>query len=209
MWRHFHQQCFQNRFGPFKKWKLLFGDYKVVKVGMKLGWQQNCWSMFPTNFWMHYYDYTLMCYTLGNRLLHGGKISLQCYRKNWEQNKLLISDLSPTYGCYTKCLLTSSLDDWNMYLMHSNLKNNMVARRRLEGHLLSTNILLDKAQAIGVPVWISNWISSLDYQFGLIQGVWPGTLACTVGSPLWARNLCTFDLDFTTGVLWTTWWNYW
>ena len=39
---HFHQQCFQNRFGPFKKWKLLFGDKKMVKVGVKLGWQQNC-----------------------------------------------------------------------------------------------------------------------------------------------------------------------
>ena len=68
-----------------------------------------------------------MCNTLGNRLLHGRRLCLQCYRKNWEQNKLLISDLLPTYDCYTKCLLTSSLDVWNMYLMHSNLKNNMVS----------------------------------------------------------------------------------
>ena len=46
----------------------------------------------------------------------------------------------------TKRLLTSSLADWNMYLMHSNLKDNMVS--------VQDDDSKDKAEATGFPVWI-------------------------------------------------------
>ena len=84
------------------------------------------------------------------------------------------------YGCYTKHLRASSLENWNMCSMQSNLKNNMVSGQ-------SRN----------------NRFTGVEHQLRLV------TLASIVGSLLWARSSWTFDLGFRTGVLRTAWWNCW
>ena len=68
--------------------------------------------------------------------------------------------------------------------------------RRLEEHLLTANLLLDKAAAAGITVWID--------KFRLVKGIWPRTLANIVGSSTRTRGSRTLNVVVRECIWWTT-----
>ena len=67
---------------------------------------------------------------------------------------------------------------------------------------------IEKISADFVGQSCGNRFSGVQHQLGIVQCVWPGTLASVVDSLVWAKIVSTFALGYTTGALRTTWWNY-
>ena len=156
--------------------------------------------MFPINFWMHYYDCTMMCYTLGNRLLHGRRLLFTMLPKKLKAKQ--VTDFRPIANLRLLYKLLA-------YLVLGRLEHVLDAQqpeeqhgfragRRLEEHLLSANILLDKAQASGFPVSII----CLELSKAFDRAHWPALWAALFEQGVSEHLIWVLQRVY---VLWTTW----
>ena len=75
------------------------------------------------------------------------------------------------------------------------------AGRRLEEHLLTANLFLDKTLAANIPVWIL----SLD----LSKAFGSSRLGCVVVSFVRTGGVNSHVMDSSNPILWSTWWGHW
>ena len=72
------------------------------------------------------------------------------------------------------------------------------AQRRVEEHLLTTNLVLDKTLALDVPVWIV----SLDLSKAFDKVKWESLWEALMGSPQRTWSIRSYVVGFATHLLW-------
>ena len=152
---------------------------KLRKCGDDVGLTAEVLKHAPTKFWEHllpvYNDIpyhgavprSWFC-TLFNMLPKKGLANIRLFYK--------------VLACLLVDRIEHQLDDHQPEEQHGFRRG-----KRIEEHLLTANVFLDKALDVGIPVWVG--------KFRFVQGIWPCPSASTLERFAWTRHLRTHDLD--------------
>ena len=185
---HCKDQCaWWNPGGIYQNYVLQFGGWRLGNVETNLVWQLRDSKMRLRSFWGCYSH----CSTTS---------SFTCERPEFNTLFSMLREKNvaiTTSRRQTNCEHSFVLQNI-AYLEDSNIFWNRTAgRRRLEEHLVTANVMLDKSDAVGIFAWIIRFV----------ERVWPGALACIMEGPCWWGNSCPSRMDFAMRIFRTMWRN--
>ena len=130
---------------------------------------------------------------------HGAKRCSACCQKKQGHYNLRTSDQLQTFVYYTKTFAYFLLGRLEQFLEagQPEEQHGFRPRRRLEEHLVTANLVLDEADAVGIPVWII----SLDLSKAFDRVHWPALWTALVdeGIPVhlvWILQCVYFGVYF-------------
>ena len=162
LWKH--QTFWLNHCGVWRSWVVRYIGWNCVSAGMMWVWQRRCWNMFQQN--------------SGNICLYHGAVprSWLCTLFNMLPKKMRpkqVGDFRPianirlfykVFACLVLDGIEHQFDDHQPEEQHGFRRG-----KRIEEHLLTANVFLDKALNVGIPVWVV----SLDLWKAFDRVHWP------------------------------------
>ena len=144
---------------------------KLRKCGDDVGLTAEVLKHAPTEFWEHLLQCTMISFIMAQCPDRGFVLYSTCCLKRCGQNKLL--DFRPianirlfykVFACLVLDRIEHQLDDHQPEEQHGFRRG-----KRIEEHLLTANVFLDKALDVGIPVWVA----SLDLSKAFDRVHWP------------------------------------
>ena len=156
-WYHCRRQLFWRRTsGLCRSCGLRLAGCNWKNHRINVVYLQSCYNMPPKNFWEPCFKFTIPCWRMGKFQIAGGQPVSICCRK--KLRAMHASDFKPIanlrllYKVFAYLILgriEHTLDTYQPEEQHG-----FRSKYRLEKHLLTANLFLDKATAHGIPVWL-------------------------------------------------------